>query len=358
MPPKLSALLLVLLVFSNCQKDSPNTPTTTPNNPAITNTFWQTDEPTNHGFSAATIEKVITEADQLNNFYALLIIRHKKLLVEAYFENRNTNTLFELRSVTKNITSALAGIAVEKKWINGVDEPIYTYFPNVNMTGQKRNITFEHLLNMSSGLSWDEDRDVLNLIQQRIPNSVNHLLSQPLVNPPGTVFDYNSLSPHVVGEVLRQQTNLSLSELAQRELFDPMDIAPFSWNTDPEGRNWGGFGLLLTARDLAKFGQLYLNEGAWEGQQIVPAEWVQQSSKRQIFTSSTGYSYQWWVSTQSETPLYYGQGFGGQGLILLPEKEVIIVALQEAWIPPSVASQQWNNFVTKVFNPILEELEK
>lgn len=354
---KLFSFLLILLVFLNCQKDNTNIPSTLTTNPTPTEGYWQKDDPTKYSFSTATIEKIIREADQLNNFYALLIIRDGKLLVEEYFENHSQASPFELRSITKNITSALTGIAIEKDWIPNVDEPIYTYFPKLNLSGQKRDITFKHLLNMSSGLSWDEEINVLPLIQQQIPQPVNHILSQPMVSAPTTIFDYNSLSPHVVAEVLVQKTGLSLSALAKRELFAPLEIEPFNWTTDPEGRNWGGFGLQLTARDLAKFGQLYLNNGAWEGQQIVPAAWVEQSSQRQIFTQNSGYSYQWWVSTKSDTPIYYGQGFGGQGLILIPEKDLMIVALQEAWIPPSQSSQQWRDFVNKIFNPILEDLE-
>lgn len=357
----LLGLFLLLVVFTNCQKDNLNTtnPSQTPTVAPPTDGFWQKDIPTAHGFSESAIAEIIEAANKLDNFYALLIVRNGKLVVEEYFDNHNYNSLFELRSITKNVTSALTGIALEKQWIPSVAEPIHTYFPQVEMTGQKKEITFEHLLNMSSGLSWDESGRVLDLIQQRIPKSIDYILNQPVVTSPGTDFDYNSLSPHVVADVLVRQSNQPLlSVLAKKELFDPLGITTFDWTTDPEGANWGGFGLRLRARDLAKFGQLYLNEGKWEGQQLIPAEWVQQSAEKQMSTANSGYSYQWWVSTQSETPIFYGQGFGGQGLILLPEKDLMVIALQEAWIPPSQSSQQWNNFANNVFDPILKALDK
>lgn len=356
MRPNFYYLFLVLILFTNCQKNNLDTTSLAP---AVTSPmveFWQKDSPAAHGFSEPALATVVQEANKLNNFYALLIIRNQKLLVEEYFEGWSEATLFELRSITKNITSALTGIAIKKEWLTSVDDPIYPYFPDLEM-GDKQQITFRHLLNMSSGLSWDEDNNVLGLIQQQIHEPVNFILSQPLITTPGSTFSYNSLSPHVVAQVLIEAQKKTLATLVKEEIFDTLGIQQYTWSNDPKGANWGGFGLKLRAKDIAKFGQLYLNEGKWEGTQLIPVDWIQQSSKKQINSTNSGYSFQWWVSLKSETPLYYGQGYGGQGLFIFPEKDLIIVAFQEAWVPATQSNQQWKDFREKVFTPILMALE-
>lgn len=224
----------------------------------------------------------------------------------------------------------------------------------VSLLNLSLTITVRHLLNMSSGLSWEEDTEVLDAIEHRIPNPVQYILDKELVAEPATQFNYNSLSPHVVAHILAENTQQSLLDLSREKLFEPLGIQKIAWSKDPQGAEWGGFGLQLTARDLAKFGQLYLNGGTWQGTHIVPRKWVEQSAIPQIqpFSPTTGYSLQWWTSENLDLPIYYGQGYGGQALMIVPGKNLIVVAVQHYLVTNEQHIVQWNNFVQKVFLPV------
>lgn len=292
-------------------------------------------------------------AAELPNFYALLVIRDQKIVAEAYYKGRSADDLFHLRSITKNFTSAATGITLEEGKIADVDASLQPYYPDL-LQGEKAGITIRQLLNMASGLEWDEEREVIPLIEHRVPDPISYLLTKPLVDTPAVTFNYNSLSPHVVADVLVRETGTPLPEIVETRLFKPLGIERYAWTTDPKGAAWGGFGLQLRARDLAKFGQMYLNGGRWESEQLVPAAWVEQSERRQIqFPGSTGgYSYQWWISNTLDSPLYYGQGYGGQALMLMPEKNMLVVAFQEYFVDGEQQNRQWRNFVDQVFLPI------
>lgn len=337
-------LTFLFLSLLSCRKDDS----------APLDAYWQKEDPALHGFQPDSLQLARTNAAGLTNLYALLVVRHNKLVVEDYFHGKGPNDLLHLRSITKTITSALAGIALEAGALPGIDTSIKPFYPDL-ISGAKDSITLRHLLNMSSGLSWDEETEVVDLIENRITDPVRTLLSRNLSDPPGAAFNYNSVSPHVVAQMLAKLTQQTLLAYAEDRLFAPLSITRKNWERDPQGAEWGGFGLQLTARDLAKFGQLYLNGGAWEGRQIVPPDWVAQSAIKQIqpgTANSAGYSFQWWTSTSLGTPIFYGQGFGGQGLFLIPEKDLLIVALQDPFVSFDQSARQWNDLVGKVFYPV------
>jgi len=156
---------------------------------------------------------------------------------------------------------------------------------------------------------------------------------------------------------LTQQTEQSLKELANDQLFGPLGIKKFAWSQDTEGAEWGGFGLQLTARDLAKFGQLYLNDGIWEKQEIISPVWIEQSTQKQIAATNSDYSLQWWISRTSETPIYFGHGYGGQLLFLIPENNLLVIGLHEYFVSNEQSNQQSSNFIEQVFNPIFQALD-
>ncbi len=320
--------------------------------------FWVAESPENLGFDESALQEVMNEAERLANFKALLIIRGGKLAVEEYWIGSNVNSLHHLRSITKNFTSSMIGIALEQGEIAAVDASLADYYPDLNTS--KAAITIRHLLNMSSGLIWDEDTEVLDLIEGRITEPVSDQLSRELDTIPGTLFNYNSASTHVLADLLSKQSNLPFEHLVEDQLFEPLGIADYQWDRDPNGAVWGGFGLQLTARDLAKLGQLYLNSGHWEGQQVIPGSWVSASSTEQILlprSSTAGYSNQWWISKSLNTQLFYGQGYGGQGLMILPDEQMVVVVFQEHLVSGEQSIRQWRNFIDNVFLPLLDTVD-
>ncbi len=337
-------LLLLFVVLAACKKDE-----TLPDDG-----FWVEGNPADYHFNTAALDSAIQNAAALSDFYALLVIRDERLIVEKYYDGHTSSSLFHLRSITKNVTSALTGIALAEGSIPNADVRLTEYYPG-KISGAKDSIRLRDMLNMASGLEWDEDQEINPITENKVSNSVEYLLSRNLASTPGAVFNYNSLSTHVVGDIIYKQTGRQLSQYAEQKLFGPLNIQAYQWQRDPEGRNWGGFGLQLRARDMAKFGLLYLNNGLWDGSRIVPEAWVQASASPQIQVSGsavTGYSHQWWTSTGLSSDIYYGSGYGGQGLFIVPEKNLIVIAFQRHNGSADAGNQRWSDLVSKVFIPV------
>ncbi len=337
--------VLLFVLFISCEKEEGVEPI---------DTYWQTDKPAFHGFNTSDLQTAIDNARQSSSLQALLIVRNNKLLVEEYFNGRQVNDLFQLRSITKNFTSALTGIAIEEGILESVDNPIASHFPDIEMIGGKEQITMRHLLNMTSGLEWSENNEIIPLINHEIPNAISTILSRPSADMPDNRFNYNSLSPHIASYIIRLRSNTDFDTYAEEELLEPLGIGNYAWEKDTENRVWGGFGLQLTARDLAKFGQLYLNKGTWEGKEVLSADWVELSLSSQITISdAVDYSLHWWVNSSS----IYGYGYGGQSLILVPDKDLIIIGLQEYRVLGEQETQQWKFFSEEVLQTILNALD-
>ena len=324
-------------------------------------THWVTASAIELGFEQRSLQKAISAADDLNQFYCLLVIKDGKIVVERYFDGANAGKTYQLRSITKNVTSALTGITIEEGKLAGIDVSIETYFPDL-ATEKKSEISVKHLLNMSSGIDWDERKEILSLVNNEIKEPIRYVLSKEMKYQPGEKMKYNSITTHVLSRVLEIETGMPLHELAKTKLFEPLGIEKYEWEKDPEGYAWGGYGLQLTGRDLAKLGQLYLQKGNWKGEQLVPESWVIESSQKQIETGveGLGYSNQWWhVDIEVyDQPIYYGQGYGGQALVIVPDKNMVIVALQNHFVLPARADEQWNDLVEQIIRPIEASVSK
>jgi CubicO group peptidase (beta-lactamase class C family) len=338
--------IFCVALSTSCQKDI-----------VIEDDYWTVEDPANLGFDEEGLKTALDNAKELPNFYSLLVIRNNKIAVEEYYNGKDANDLFHLRSITKNISSALVGISLEEGLIESVDSSLINYYPEL-ITGEKEAITIRNMLNMSSGLDWVEDDEIVAVLNNLVQDPIPYTLSKELVEIPGSTFNYNSLSPHVVTNIISENSGKALRQYAIDKLLGPLGISQFVWPQDPNGEEWGGLGMQLKARDLAKFGQLYLNGGSWEGNQIVPESWVTESSQSQIqtFSETSGYSYQWYTSTNLDVPIYFGQGFGGQSLILVPNKNLMILAFQKFDVGFPQAEDQWNDFITEVFTPIYQSV--
>ena len=293
------------------------------------------------GIDPGPIEYMIDDinADKFGVIHSVLIIKDGKLVLEEYFNGYNKYRLHELASVSKSFCSALAGIAIDKQFIESVNTPVKTYLPEYNTmdwTG-KETITIHHLLTMSSGLEWDEwstryddpDNFLINMINS--PDPVQYVLSRPLVSEPGTSFTYNTGLPVVLGRILSNAAAMDLDSFAVSYLFNPLGIGNHQWYIYGNETYSIGSSLRLTSRDMAKFGLLYLNEGRWNGQQIVPEEWVRQSVQN-YFTlwDDTYYGYYWWrtpirLSNGQRIEGYNAYGRGGQFIFVLPTFDMVVV---------------------------------
>ncbi|GLR19043.1 serine hydrolase domain-containing protein [Portibacter lacus] len=246
--------------------------------------------------------------------------------------------LHTLQSVTKSITSILLGIALDLNEEYDVSDkamPLLTGYNTSFPDTRKQNITIEDLLTMRSGLQWNEETDHNDntndcFILESSDNWVEYVLSKPMDTMPGTQFVYNGGATVLLGEIIRTITGKRIDAWAEEKLFEPLGITEYYWKETPNGEIDTEGGLYLKAEDLAKIGTLMLNDGKWNGEQIVSESWVKVSTSPVVHAndkSKRGYGYQWWVPEHSEgeSKIYGGNGYGGQYVMVSPEYNLIIV---------------------------------
>jgi CubicO group peptidase (beta-lactamase class C family) len=241
-----------------------------------------------------------------------------------------------VQSVTKSVISALVGIALEDGCIKSLDDPIWDYLPGRTPAENdplKREISLEHLLTMSSGFEWIDGQTPI----WTSADWIQFVLDQPMASPPGTVWNYNSGNAHLLSAIIQNACGQNTLEVAREKLFTPLGITEFTWETDPQGIPNGGWGLSMLPRDMAKIGLLYLNDGVWDGQQILPAEWITASTQRYFQVPKPlepwdlYYGYTWWL--HGDGSYYAAHGRGGQFIYVLPEQGMVVVFTRDVNTP-------------------------
>jgi hypothetical protein len=230
---------------------------------------WRTSTPEEQGMRAKTLEDMLSYiANQNHNFDSIVIIRNGYLIFEEYFDNRySPETLHILYSVTKSITSALIGIAIDKGFIDNVSQRLIDFFPEKNIQNlddRKKNITLEHILTMTAGFDWEGPDDMEHTVQSS--NPIEYILNVPMQYEPGTVWYYNGGCSHLLSAILTKVTGNSTLNFAREYLFNPLGITNVFWPIDPQGIYYGGQDILLNSHDMAKIGYLFLNNGTWNGE--------------------------------------------------------------------------------------------
>ena len=192
---------------------------------------------------------------------------------------------------------------------------------------------------MSAGLQW-KDKGSTHWDKYSNPEWLKLTIQLPQILDPGTYFNYNTTLAHILSVILSKTTNMSALEFANENLFKPLGIKNVKWERDPDGYNIGGFGLSMTARDLAKFGYLYLNNGYWSNSSIVPEHWVKESTKKhkEVY-GALGYGYLWWTQNVDGSHSYKAWGRGGQFIVVVPDLDLVIVITSDI-DPPD--RETWN----------------
>ena len=288
---------------------------------------WPTSTPEEQGMDSATLAALLAyiQAEDLP-FRSMLVIRHGVLVTEAYAYPYDAGTSHELRSCTKSVLSALIGIARSQGHFDDLNVPALGYFSDrtiANLDTQKQAVTLKNLLTMTGGFDWPDDESASTNAMTSSSDWVQYVLDQPMIAKPGTRFKYNNGGSHLLAAILQRTLGRDLLDYANEVLFHPLGISSVRWDTDPQQFNIGSWGLYLRPRDMAKLGQLYLDGGQWQGVQIVPADWVAESTRDQLGVGDVGYGYQWWV--HSGAGYYAAEGFGGEYIMVAPDLDLVVV---------------------------------
>ncbi|NNV54120.1 serine hydrolase domain-containing protein [Limnovirga soli] len=295
------------------------------------------------------------------NVHSVLIIKDGKLVFEEYFYEHNKNKLHELRSATKSFISALTGIAIEKGYIKSKEEKVLPFFPEYTFkhnTDAKKQITIENLLTNKSGLDCDvyNPKAVGNESQMAYENDwIQYSLDLPMVDSPGGIGQYCSSNPIIMGRIIEKATKMTLPGFAAQTLFKDIGIKHFEWNFKPDPSSGETFCQLnIRSRDMAKFGLLYLNNGLWNGKQVIPKQWVQQSLDKHSVVAGLDYGYLWWTKYLDANGVrYYGklaQGNGGQKIYIFKELNLVTVITAGHYNMQSSSNELNAKYILPAFN--------
>lgn len=291
---------------------------------------WQLVPAEQVGLDGERLEQAVGDIGALDGVQGVLVARHGRLVAERYFRGSAGRRPHNMKSASKSVLSALAGLAVE----NGVlelDQPIAELLPEAAGLDDpgKQEITVRHLLTMTSGLESTSFGNYGSWVASR--NWVRAALERPLQAEPGTRFSYSTGGTHLLSATLARAAGRSTHDFARRHLFDPLGIGPSAWARDRQGIHVGGNNLSLLPRDMLKFGQLYLNRGRWAGEQLLPWQWVDESTRPGLAGPRGrgriygGYGYLWWLRGPRERGAYIASGFGGQYIYVSPAEDLVVV---------------------------------
>ena len=309
---------------------------------------WQHDTLENHNINASAINSVHNTIDSYP-INAEVIVKDGVIVDEYYKDGYDQNSVFTLQSTSKSVTSALIGIAIDKGYIPSVNEPISTYFPQILDSGSeyKSQITVWNLLTHTTGLNASDTANWNEWLAS--DNWVDYVLERPATSRPGTVFSYFTGNTHLLSAILQQATGMTALDFGKQYLFEPLDMDSVQCSTDPQGISDGGNGFAMNVYDMAKLGELYLNNGNWNGEQIISEQWVKDSTTLQFDRSSgsADYGYQWWVRTFGENnhPAYFAQGHYGQYIFVVPDLNLVVAITSHYEGSTSVYWQIMNNIV-------------
>jgi CubicO group peptidase (beta-lactamase class C family) len=297
---------------------------------------WQTASPESQGMDSNVLVELLKSIENGEiDIDALVVVRNGYVVLDAtvFPFSIFPDARHDVLSCTKSVISILIGIAIDKGYIEGVDQPVLSFFPEAsvaNLDARKENMTLEHLLTMTTGFDCKDSYlygwDGLYLMRAS-SDWVQFMLDLPMARDPGSYFEYCNGASFLLSAILQEATGVSAFEFAQEHLFAPLGISDVVWESNPQGISIGYSDLQLRPKDMAKIGYLYLNDGVWDGEQIVASKWVQVSTQKHIpGTLQEWYGYQWWVD---ESGIYMALGYGGQYIIVVPEENLVVVFVSD-----------------------------
>ncbi len=342
--------LLLSLSFSSlvCWADVPVTPPT-----------FTESTPEAEGVPSAAIQKLADSLDKnINSVHSFVLLRHDHQIAEAWWAPYRKTDVHQLWSLSKSFTSAAIGFAVAEKRLS-LNDKVADFFPEELPAQRSKELNamrIRDLLTMSTGHEKDAFDDMFVEPNGKMLHS---FFNQAIQHKPGSLFIYNTGATYTLSAILQKVTGQHLVDYLTPRLFEPLGIRQHPWERSKEGIDYGGFGLYLTTEDIAKFGQLYLHKGVWNGKQIIPAEWVAQSTSKQVSNGSDpdsfwdqGYGFQFWRNVAYG---YRADGAFGQFCIVLPEFDLVFAMSSGSGDMPGILSTIWKELIPQLqANPLPE----
>ncbi len=289
--------------------------------------------------AALDVDQLREQAAALPRLHTLMVAQHGETILEATFRGPPADRPVNIKSVAKTILATLVGCALDRRVLDGVDQPITTALgPLVPADADPRlaEVTIGHLLSMQAGLERTSGRNYGSWVTSR--NWVANALRRPFVAEPGGPMLYSTGSSHLLSAILTEATGRSTHALADEWLGRPLDIQIPPWDRDPQGIYMGGNNMLMAPRALVRFGEMIRNGGVLGGSRVVSTAWIATSWQPRTVSRWTGhaYGYGWFMTETAGHPHYYGWGYGGQMLHVVPTLALTIAVTSD----PTVRSRE------------------
>jgi CubicO group peptidase (beta-lactamase class C family) len=283
--------------------------------------------PEAQGISSQAISDFVEALDKVDTLHSFMLVRHGKVIGEGWWKPQAPDKPHVLASLSKSFNATAVGLAIQDGKLSLAD-PVLKFFPAdapADPSDNLKAMTVRDLLTMTCG------HDTEPKAVGRAP-SVKQFLAHPVPHKPGTHFQYNTMGSYTLSAIVTKVTGQTTLEFLKPRLFEPLGIELPEWASSPEGNSLGGYGLKLCTEDIAKFGQLYLQMGKWEGKQLIPEKWIEQATRKQVPNDQEshsqigvdwqqGYGFQFWRCTHNA---FRGDGAGGQLCVVIPDQDTVI----------------------------------
>ncbi len=284
--------------------------------------------PEAEGISSNAILEFIQAADaSVDTIHSFMLVRHGKVVSEAWWTPYDAKTPHTFFSLSKSFTSTAVGLAVQEGLLS-IDDPVIKFFPDELPAEPSQNLKAMRVRDLLTMTTGHHDEDIATFPFNSQESLAKKFLELPVAHKPGTFFVYNTPATYMQSAIVQKVTGQSVLEYLRPRLFDPLGIENPQWQADAHGISLGGFGLSGRTEDIAKFGQLYLQKGKWQGKQLVPATWVELATARHVSNGSNpesdweqGYGFQFWRSRHG---FYRGDGAFGQFCLVLEEFDAVV----------------------------------
>ena len=315
--------------------------------------------PEAQGISSAAIRAYLEAADkEVKAMHSFMLVRHGKVVAEAWWKPETAEKPHQMWSLSKSFTSTAVGMAVADGKLK-VEDKVLSFFPKdapADASEHLKAMTVQDLLTMTCGHETEGK-------MRGEAHWAKAFLAQPVPHAPGTHFQYNTPGTYMLSSIVSKVTGQSVLDYLQPRLFQPLGITNPEWGTSPQGVTLGGYGLLVRTEDIAKFGQLYLQKGQWNGKQLIPASWVAQASAKQVPNDAgkkapeksdwaQGYGYQFW---QCRHGAFRGDGKDGQYCIVLPGQDAVVAITAQTGDMQQELNLVWDYLVPAFQNASLPE---
>jgi CubicO group peptidase (beta-lactamase class C family) len=334
-------VILILIVVSGCN----NSPTDS-NRPIITNSDWEPSYPAAENVDPGLLNSLTQRINNgdLGEISSLIIIRNNKLIYEEYFGHMTSDSMHTIYSVTKSFTSTMIGRLIDNGLLASVNLNLLDLFPQydtiLNMSPEKQAITLENVLQMRAGFVWNElsvpysHRSNIFGDLYSSPDPYKFTLDQPMEASPGTVFRYNTGCTMLLGSIISRITGMNAAQYAFTTIFQPLNITQYQWTPWPaSGEIPVGSTLRMKPTDMAKLGQLYLDNGLWNGERIISESWINQATQKYSTFSWGGYGYQWWLIdfqiNGHNVTVPRATGYGDQLVYYIDELNMVVAFTSE-----------------------------